>query len=119
MTIPNSHIFDIIISGCGPTGALLSTYLCRLGIRRVVLEREQQITTDPRGIVLDEDGMRIMRGVGLYQPLFDEVGSVCVHHHPLKINVEEGYAHVHFDSPGLIPFHRGRSRFTCATFHTI
>jgi 2-polyprenyl-6-methoxyphenol hydroxylase-like FAD-dependent oxidoreductase len=75
MSKPVSDIFDVIICGCGPTGALLSALLGRLGVRHVILEREAEITTDPRGIVLDEDGIRIAQGVGLYRELFDDVGK--------------------------------------------
>ncbi|KIM95300.1 hypothetical protein OIDMADRAFT_45231 [Oidiodendron maius Zn] len=68
--------FDVIICGCGPTGALLSANLSRLGVKHVVLEREEGITTDPRGIALDEDGIRIVQGIGKYEELFTDVGKV-------------------------------------------
>ena len=48
---------DVIVCGCGPTGALLSAHLGRRGIRTIILEKEADITTDPRGIALDEDGI--------------------------------------------------------------
>ncbi len=66
---------DVVICGCGPTGALLSALLSRLRVKHVILEKEAQITTDPRGIVLDEDGIRIAQAAGLYRQLFDEVGQ--------------------------------------------
>lgn len=66
---------DVIICGCGPTGALLSALLGRLRVKHIVLEKELDITTDPRGIVLDEDGIRIAQGVGIYKHLFEDVGS--------------------------------------------
>jgi len=37
---------DVIICGCGPTGALLSALLGRLRVKHVVLERELDITKD-------------------------------------------------------------------------
>ncbi|KFY79038.1 hypothetical protein V499_01921 [Pseudogymnoascus sp. VKM F-103] len=67
--------FEIIICGCGPTGALLSANLGRLGVRHLILEKESDITTDPRGIVLDEDGIRSLQGVGKYEALFRDVGK--------------------------------------------
>ena len=67
--------FEIVICGCGPTGALLSANLGRLGIRHLILEKELEITTDPRGIVLDEDGIRSVQGLGKYEELFREVGK--------------------------------------------
>ena len=66
---------DVVICGCGPTGALLSANLSRLGVSHIVLEREAGITTDPRGIALDEDGIRSMQGVGIYEKLFTDVGK--------------------------------------------
>ncbi|CZR69506.1 uncharacterized protein PAC_19406 [Phialocephala subalpina] len=71
----NEEYFDIVICGCGPTGASLSANLSRLGIRHLVLEREDSITSDPRGIALDEDGIRIVQGVGKYEQLFTDVGK--------------------------------------------
>ena len=76
MADPNEiEHFDVIICGCGPTGAVLSANLSRLGVKNVVIEREEAITTDPRGIVLDEDGIRIVQGVGKYEELFTDVGK--------------------------------------------
>ena len=69
---------DVLICGCGPTGAMLSAYLGQMGIRNIVLEKEATITTDPRGIALDDDGIRLLQGLGLYQHVFTEIGS-CQH----------------------------------------
>ncbi|GKZ25812.1 hypothetical protein AbraIFM66951_000787 [Aspergillus brasiliensis] len=66
---------DVLICGCGPTGAMLSGYLGRLGIRNIVLEKEPDITTDPRGIALDDDGIRALQGLGLYEHVFVDIGS--------------------------------------------
>jgi len=67
--------YEVIICGCGPTGALLSALLARLRIRHLVLEKEPEITADPRGIVLDEDGIRIVQSVGVYKALFKDIGQ--------------------------------------------
>lgn len=66
---------DVIICGGGPTGVLLSALLSRLRVANVVLERESGITTDPRGIALDEDGIRALQAVGIYDKIFTEIGS--------------------------------------------
>ena len=66
---------DVLICGCGPTGAMLSGYLGRIGIRNIVLEKEPDITTDPRGIALDDDGIRALQGLGLYEHVFADIGS--------------------------------------------
>ncbi|KAJ5679746.1 hypothetical protein N7462_007990 [Penicillium macrosclerotiorum] len=69
---------DVVICGCGPTGAMLSAYLGQMNIRNVVLEKGTEITTDPRGIALDEDGIRLLQGVGLYPSVYSEIGT-CMH----------------------------------------
>lgn len=66
---------DVLICGCGPTGAMLSGYLGKLRINNVVLEKEAEITTDPRGIALDDDGIRLVQGLGLYEHIFTEIGT--------------------------------------------
>ncbi|KUM60890.1 hypothetical protein ACN42_g6232 [Penicillium freii] len=69
---------DVVICGCGPTGAMLSTYLGRMSIPHVVIEKEPEITTDPRGIALDEDGIRALQGAGIYDRLYSDIGT-CMH----------------------------------------
>ena len=66
---------DVVICGCGPTGAMLSGYLGQLGVPNIVLEKDTDITTDPRGIALDEDGIRLLQGLGLYSSIYTEVGN--------------------------------------------
>lgn len=66
---------DVIICGCGPTGALLAAYMGQMSIANVILEKEADITTDPRGIALDEDGIRFLQGVGLYDSIYTEIGT--------------------------------------------
>lgn len=66
---------DVLICGCGPTGGMLSGYLDRMAVRNIVLEREAEITTDPRGIVLDDDGIRYLQGLGLYDHVYTDIGT--------------------------------------------
>ncbi|KAL2835877.1 hypothetical protein BJY01DRAFT_252315 [Aspergillus pseudoustus] len=66
---------DVVICGCGPTGAMLSGYLSRMSVKHVVLEKEGGITTDPRGIALDEDGIRLLQGIGIYKSVYSEIGT--------------------------------------------
>ncbi|RAO67514.1 uncharacterized protein BHQ10_003526 [Talaromyces amestolkiae] len=66
---------DVVICGCGPTGAMLSAYLGQMSIKNVVLEKEADITTDPRGIALDEDGIRFLQGLGIYDGIYTEIGT--------------------------------------------
>lgn len=65
----------VIICGGGPTGALLSALLGEADVPNVVLEQSPDITTDPRGIALDEDGIRALQALGLYDRIFTQIGS--------------------------------------------
>jgi 2-polyprenyl-6-methoxyphenol hydroxylase-like FAD-dependent oxidoreductase len=77
MATPNLEIetTEIIISGCGPTGAMLSAQLGLLGVGSVCLERQQGITYDPRGIALDEDGIRALQSIGIYDQIHTDIGQ--------------------------------------------
>lgn len=75
----NCETTDVVICGCGPTGAMLSAYLGQMGIRNIVLEKGEKITTDPRGIALDEDGIRLLQGIGLYPSVYKEIGTCECH----------------------------------------
>lgn len=67
---------EVIICGGGPTGALLSALLGQYDVPNVVLEREPDITTDPRGIALDEDGIRCIQGIGMYDRIYTQI-ALC------------------------------------------
>lgn len=67
---------DVLISGGGPTGAILSAYLGRMSVQNIVLDREPDITPFPRAFGLGEDGVRHMQGLGHYDIIYNEMG-VC------------------------------------------
>ncbi|KAM0542638.1 hypothetical protein ACHAPJ_012717 [Fusarium lateritium] len=75
MTTSGIETTDVVICGCGPTGAMLSGYLGQMGVSNIVLEKEAEITTDPRGIALDEDGIRLLQGLGLYDKIYTDIGT--------------------------------------------
>lgn len=66
---------EVIICGCGPTGAMLSAQLGLLGVNNVCLDKEQGITHDPRGIALDEDGIRALQSIGIYDQIHTDIGQ--------------------------------------------
>ena len=66
---------EVIICGGGPTGVMLSAYLGRLGVQNICLDKEDAITHDPRGIALDEDGIRALQGLGIYDKIFTDIGQ--------------------------------------------
>ncbi|KAJ5797374.1 monooxygenase [Penicillium pulvis] len=94
---------DVLICGCGPTGAMLSAYLGQLGVANVIVEKEAGITTDPRGIALDDDGIRLVQGLGLYEHVFTEIGSSLS-----KINFLGG-THQNLDATPFLTFDAGSS----------
>ncbi|KAJ5383235.1 hypothetical protein N7517_001146 [Penicillium concentricum] len=53
---------DVVICGCDPTGAMLSAYLGHMSTPHIV-------PTDPRGIALDEDGIRMLQDIGIYDQI--------------------------------------------------
>lgn len=65
----------VIICGGGPTGTALSVLLGALKVPNIVLEKEKDITTDPRGIALDEDGIRILQSIGIYDQIYTAIGT--------------------------------------------
>ena len=46
-----------------------------MSVKNVVLEREKEIVTDPRGIALDEEGIRLLQELGLYDKVHTEIGQ--------------------------------------------
>ncbi|CAK7201834.1 hypothetical protein SEUCBS139899_004549 [Sporothrix eucalyptigena] len=69
------EVTDVLICGCGPTGAMLSSQLGRAGVSNICLDREPGITTDPRGIALDEDGIRALQSAGIYEHIYSSIGQ--------------------------------------------
>lgn len=66
---------DVLVCGCGPTGVMLSVLLGRHGVQNIVLERDLEVNVDPRGIALDEDGVRYLQACGIYDKVFSEIGQ--------------------------------------------
>lgn len=72
---PEIETTQVLICGAGPTGAVLSALLGQASIDNICLDKEEDITTDPRGIALDEDGIRVVQSVGVYDSIFTEIGQ--------------------------------------------
>ncbi|GHH02440.1 bifunctional 3-(3-hydroxy-phenyl)propionate/3-hydroxycinnamic acid hydroxylase [Comamonas sp. JC664] len=56
---------DVIISGCGPVGALTGNLLGLLGVRTLLLERDVAPHGEPRAFSCDDEGLRIYQSTGL------------------------------------------------------
>lgn len=66
---------DVVICGGGPTGAMLSALLGQMWVPNIVLERDAEISNDPRAIAMDEDAVRLLQRLGLYNQIFTKFGS--------------------------------------------
>ncbi len=60
-----SHSFDVIVVGCGPSGATLANLLGLQGFKVAILDREKEIYDKPRAITADHEVMRIFQACGL------------------------------------------------------
>lgn len=61
--------FDVIISGCGPTGGTLANLLAAQGLKVCVIEKYKEVYPTPRAIVLDWEAMRILQFCGVAHTL--------------------------------------------------
>ncbi|KAJ5467404.1 MonooxygenaseFAD-binding [Penicillium sp. IBT 31633x] len=66
---------DVLIVGAGPSGLVLGALLGRMGIKVVILEKDQEVCEDPRGIVVNGDAVRISYQVGIGEGLTKRIGS--------------------------------------------
>ena len=60
---------DIIISGCGPTGAMLANLLGNCGISVAIFDKEKDIYPLPRAAVIDDDIARIFQSAGFIEEI--------------------------------------------------
>ena len=65
----NDFDTDVIIVGCGPTGATLGNLLAVCGINVIILDREDDIYPLPRAVHFDDEVMRV----------FQTIGTVSIH----------------------------------------
>ena len=68
------ELFDIIIVGCGPTGATLANYSGKHGLKVLVIDSEDEIINYPRAVHIDEEVIRIFQELNIY----DEIKTTAV-----------------------------------------
>src|ERR1700676_3576370 len=71
-----SLIYDVIIVGYGPVGAVLANILGKRGLSVAVVERMSGIFDKPRAINIDHEVMRVLQSVGIA----DAVDAICTPH---------------------------------------
>jgi 2-polyprenyl-6-methoxyphenol hydroxylase-like FAD-dependent oxidoreductase len=62
-------VYDVAITGFGPTGAVAAALLGRHGLRTFVCDRQREIYDKPRAIALDHEIMRVFQELGLADEL--------------------------------------------------
>ena len=60
---------DVVVVGCGPTGATLANLLALGGVRVLILEREDEIYPLPRAVHFDDEIMRVFQTIGISEKL--------------------------------------------------
>src|SRR2546429_9701191 len=55
----------VVIVGAGPTGLAAGNLLGAAGIATLILERNSGLSTIPKAIALDDEGLRICQSMGL------------------------------------------------------
>ncbi|OAA53199.1 Monooxygenase, FAD-binding protein [Cordyceps fumosorosea ARSEF 2679] len=56
---------QVIIVGAGPAGLCLALALAKFNVQTVILEKETEVTLDPRGVYLTGDAVRILYDLGI------------------------------------------------------
>ena len=64
-----SQTYDLLICGCGPTGATLANLLAAKGHRVAIFDRDTEIFHAPRAMMLDAESCRIFQSMGIMQKL--------------------------------------------------
>ncbi|KAN0023321.1 hypothetical protein ACTFIU_011491 [Dictyostelium citrinum] len=70
----NNHqkYYDVLIVGCGPNGALLANFLGEMGIKTLVVECAKTFTQVPRAAHLDDEGLRVLKRIGLEEEILKQ-----------------------------------------------
>lgn len=106
--------FDVVIVGCGPTGATLANLLGALGCSVAVLERDAEVHPIPRATHIDEETLRNFQATGLmprllehtcpfgHMQILDADGSPLLSEHIVEPDNPHGYRGSRFfDQPAF------------------
>ena len=69
----NKQYVPIIIVGAGPIGLTLGNLLGGAGIETLILERNADLSTFPKAISIDDEGLRICQSLGLGAAILEHV----------------------------------------------
>ncbi|MHA3020702.1 FAD-dependent monooxygenase [Mycobacterium sp. BMJ-28] len=62
----SAEVFDVMVVGLGPSGAAAANAAGQLGLRTLVVERDLAIFARQRAIALDDEALRAIDNLGLY-----------------------------------------------------
>lgn len=56
---------DVLVVGAGPTGLLLTNLLGSMGVRTILIERNETTVPEPRAVSIDDESLRALQAAGL------------------------------------------------------
>jgi 3-(3-hydroxy-phenyl)propionate hydroxylase len=78
---PLSQVYDVLVVGFGPSGAVAAATLGRLGHSVLVVDKAKDIYPKPRAIALDHEIMRHFDNMGIADPIAEHVAPFAVSEH--------------------------------------
>ena len=106
--------YDVIIVGCGPTGATLGLLLAYAGIKTCILDKARDIYPLPRAVHFDDEIMRIFQNAGIAEKLapflhvnagmqfLDQKGALLLNWpRPKQVTQQGWHASYRFHQPDL------------------
>ncbi len=77
MSANNHEFIPVMIVGAGPTGLAAANLLGAAGIATLIIERNTALSTLPKAIALDDEGLRICQAMGLSSAMSHCIVSDC------------------------------------------
>lgn len=72
--------YDVLIVGCGPSGAILANMLNLKGYKVAIFDREKEVFHAPRAMMLDPESCRILNSIGIYHRMMEQDGVPFLTH---------------------------------------
>ena len=72
--------YDVLIVGCGPSGAILANMLNLKGYKVAIFDREKEVFHAPRAMMLDPESCRILNSIGIYHRMMENDGIPFLNH---------------------------------------